>query len=178
MKRNNWAEDFTPINMADKNDFSKSAISLSVYEKLTELENAEKRKGQITMEKTTKRRIKPFIIAAAISASAMISMISVNAATDGAVTKTLDKTAKKITCYINGEEVDATVTNVSETDNEVIYQFDNNNSDGESDTGLACYIYYEDEGEVVEEYEFNANEYENDEISISVEEDTEDPDEE
>lgn len=94
----NWNERFVPRNMADENDFSAHSISLSVQNKL------ENEKGQITM---TKRRIRPLMIAAAAIATAAISMISVNAATDGAITDAVENTVTKVRMFINGEEVEA-----------------------------------------------------------------------
>lgn len=94
----NWNERFVPRNMADENDFSAHSISLSVQNKL------ENEKGQITM---TKRRIRPLMIAAAAIATAAVSMISVNAATDGAITDAVENTVTKVRMFINGEEVEA-----------------------------------------------------------------------
>lgn len=51
--------------------------------------------------------IKPLIIAAAITATGALSLVTANAATDGAV---MDGIAKTFSLIINGEEVQGTVT--------------------------------------------------------------------
>lgn len=94
----NWNERFVPRNMADEDDFSIDSISLSVQNKL------ENEKGQITM---TKKRIRPLMITAAAIATAAVSMISVNAATDGAITEAVENTVTKVRMFVNGEEVEA-----------------------------------------------------------------------
>lgn len=91
MKRNdNWSQDIAPLNTAECDPVR---IAGSVREKI----NAEKGRN-ITM-KTNKRRIKPLVIAAAVAATAAVSMVSVNAATDGQL-------VEKIRLFINGEEQD------------------------------------------------------------------------
>ncbi len=120
MNKLNWNERFVPLNMADENDFSAHSISLSVQNKL------ENEKGKITM---TKKRIRPLMIAAAAIATATVSMISVNAATDGAITDAVGDTVTKIRMFINGEEVEADAhiveSGVDEEGNEyAVYTFD------------------------------------------------------
>ena len=55
--------------------------------------------------KTNKRRIKPLVIAAAVAATAAVSMVSVNAATDGQL-------VEKISLFINGKEQDIDNSNI------------------------------------------------------------------
>lgn len=123
MKNLNWNERFVPHNLADEDDFSTDSISLSVQEKLKKLENE---KGQIVMT-NTKKKVRPIIIAAAAVATAAISMISVNAATDGAITDAVEGVVSKVKVFINGEEVEADAylvdSGVDEDGNEyVIYE--------------------------------------------------------
>lgn len=124
----NWNERFVPLNMADENDFSANSISLSVQNKL------ENEKGQITM---TKKRIRPLMILAAAIATAAVSMISVNAATDGAITDAVGDTVTKIKMFINGEEVEADAhlveSGVDEEGNEYhVYTFDVDEDEADS----------------------------------------------
>lgn len=112
--KNNWAEKFIPNNMVKSENFSADNIILSVHGKL------ENEKGRITMTKT--RKIKPLIIAAAIASTAAISMISVNAMTDGAVTDAIDSTIHKVKVFINGEETDAELVDSGVDENGVEYQ--------------------------------------------------------
>lgn len=120
MKNLNWNERFVPHNLADEDDFSVDSISLSVQDKL------ENEKGQIVMT-NTKKKVRPIIIAAAAVATAAISMISVNAATDGAITDAVEGVVSKVKVFINGEEVEADAylvdSGVDEDGNEyVIYK--------------------------------------------------------
>ena len=97
MKKNdNWSQSFAPLNTAECDPVR---IAGSVREKI----NAEKGRN-ITM-KTNKRRIKPLVIAAAVAATAAVSMVSVNAATDGQL-------VEKISLFINGKEQDIDNSNI------------------------------------------------------------------
>ncbi|WP_302681720.1 hypothetical protein [uncultured Ruminococcus sp.] len=97
MKKNdNWSQSFAPLNTAECDPVR---IAGSVREKI----NAEKDRN-ITM-KTNKRRIKPLVIAAAVAATAAVSMVSVNAATDGQL-------VEKISLFINGKEQDIDNSNI------------------------------------------------------------------
>lgn len=151
MKDLNWNERFIPRNMADEDDFSIDSISLSVQNKL------ENEKGHITM---TKKRIKPLLIVAAAVATAAVSMISVNAATDGAITDAVENTVSKVKMFINGEEVEADAylvdSGVDENGNEYsVYRFD-----VDDDTSMAVAVEEgEGEGTLVQ--------YESDELDLS-----------
>ena len=92
----NWSQSFAPLNTAECDPVR---IAGSVREKI----NAEKGRN-ITM-KTNKRRIKPLVIAAAVAATAAVSMVSVNAATDGQL-------VEKISLFINGKEQDIDNSNI------------------------------------------------------------------
>lgn len=61
-------------------------------------------------------RIKPFVIAAAITATGAASVVTANAATDGAVVNGLSKT---FSFFINGEEVSGTITAYEKSDGTV-----------------------------------------------------------
>lgn len=139
--------------MADEDDFSVDSISLSVQNKL------ENEKGHITM---TKKRIKPLLIVAAAVATAAVSMISVNAATDGAITDAVENTVSKVKMFINGEEVEADAylvdSGVDENGNEYsVYRFD---VDEDDDTSMVVAIEEgAGEGTLVQ--------YESDELDLS-----------
>lgn len=126
MKKNNdWAQNIAPMK-TESCDFKR--ISDSVRKRI----EAEKGNG-ITMTKKTK--IRPLIIAAAITATAAVSIISVNAATDGAITDAVADTVTKVKCFINGEETDAYLVDsgVDESGNEyMVYQLDAGDEDSTS----------------------------------------------
>lgn len=64
--------------------------------------------SRIEEEKPMKHfSIKPLLIAAAVTATAAVSVVTANAATDGAV---MDGIAKTFSFFINGEKVEATIT--------------------------------------------------------------------
>lgn len=64
--------------------------------------------SRIEEEKPMKRfNIKPLLIAAAITATGAVSIVTANAATDGAV---MDGLAKTFSFILNGEEVQGTIT--------------------------------------------------------------------
>lgn len=111
MKRNdNWSQDIAPLNTAECDPVR---IAGSVREKI----NAEKGRN-ITM-KTNKRRIKPLVIAAAVAATAAVSMVSVNAATDGQL-------VEKIRLFINGEEQELDVSKLKtgvDSDGNTYYEY-------------------------------------------------------
>lgn len=94
-KSNDWAKEITPI---DLQTCDSERICGTVRDRI----NAEKG-SVITMKKN--RRIKPLIIAAAIAAATTVSMITVNAATDGQL-------VEKIRLFINGEELDIDSSNI------------------------------------------------------------------
>lgn len=128
--------------MRNKNDWVKtvpieneltpdlSALKLSVKSKI------ENQKGaKITM--TKRRKYKSLIIAAAVISTMTVSMISVNAATDGAITKTLDKTVEKVMFIINGEETEREAEVTHNSDGSVEYKFDvDENSDKQAEFTL------------------------------------------
>lgn len=94
-KSNDWAKDIMPI---DLQTCDSERICGTVRDRI----NAEKG-SVITMKKNI--RIKPLIIAAAIAAATTVSMITVNAATDGQL-------VEKIRLFINGEELDIDSSNL------------------------------------------------------------------
>lgn len=69
--------------------------------------------------KTNKRRIKPLVIAAAVAATAAVSMVSVNAATDGQL-------VEKIRLFVNGEEQELDTSKVTkgvDSDGNTYYEY-------------------------------------------------------
>ncbi len=72
--------------------------------------------SRIEEDKTMKHfKIKPLLIAAAITATGVLSAVAANAATDGAV---WDGIVETFTFFVNGTEVTATVTEYTEGDSE------------------------------------------------------------
>lgn len=68
--------------------------------------------SRIKEDKTMKHfKIKPLLIAAAITATGVLSAVAANAATDGAV---WDGIVETFTFFVNGTEVTATVTEYTE----------------------------------------------------------------
>ena len=109
-RKDHWSQSFAPLNTAECDPVR---IAGSVREKI----NAEK--GRNVTMKTNKRRIKPLVIAAAVAATAAVSMVSVNAATDGQL-------VEKIRLFVNGEEqeLDASkVTKGVDSDGNTYYEY-------------------------------------------------------
>ena len=72
--------------------------------------------SRIKEDKTMKHfKIKPLLIAAAITATGVLSAVAANAATDGAV---WDGIVETFTFFVNGTEVTATVTEYTEGNSE------------------------------------------------------------
>ena len=94
MKNNNWAKNIKPIDL-DNKDYT--IISQAVREQIRKTEKGVK----IKMNK----KFKTLLVAAMIAATAIVSAVSVNAATDGAL-------MEKVKFIVNGEEkeMDAVVT--------------------------------------------------------------------
>ena len=94
MKNNNWAKNIKPINL-DNKDYT--IISQAVREQIRKTEKGVK----IKMNK----KFKTLLVAAMIAATTIVSAVSVNAATDGAL-------MEKVKFIVNGEEkeMDAVVT--------------------------------------------------------------------
>lgn len=147
MKRNdNWSQDIAPLNTAECDP---NRIAGSVRKKI----NAEKGRN-ITM-KTNKKRMKPLVIAAAVAATAAISMVSVNAATDGQL-------VEKIRLFINGEEQDIDNSNIKkgvDENGDQYYEFHvNEGTDSEISVELNGDVSDADDNGV--QYEMNADEAE------------------
>lgn len=147
MKRNdNWSQSFAPLNTAECDPVR---IAGSVREKI----NAEKGRN-ITM-KTNKRRIKPLVIAAAVAATAAVSMVSVNAATDGQL-------VEKIRLFVNGEEQELDTSKVTkgvDSDGNTYYEYHiDEDTDSEVSVELKGDVSDADDNGV--QYEMNVDEAE------------------
>ncbi len=74
------------------------------------------------MTKKRKFNLRPFLIAAVIMTFLAVSMVSANAATDGAIAEGIDKAIESVKILINGEE---------KTPEEVGYEYREETVDGE-----------------------------------------------
>lgn len=94
--------------------------------------------SRIEEEKPMKRfTIKPFIIAAAITATGALSLVTANAATDGAVMEGITKTFGFI---LNGEEMEGTVTEYTVGDDGKVAEIDIDLPDGSASNGIIITI--------------------------------------
>lgn len=99
--------------------------------------------SRIEEEKPMKRfNIKPLLIAAAITATGAVSIVTANAATDGAV---MDGLAKTFSFILNGEEVQGTVTEYTVGDDGEVTEFEMELPDGADVNGM--HIIVEGEGD-------------------------------
>lgn len=104
-------KEILPLIKEELSDKTKEKIKMSVRENIVCNDESE----EIRM-KTKKTRIRPLIIAAAIVAISAASVVSVNAATDGAL-------FSKIKVIINGEEVEKEAEIIDNGDGSITYQF-------------------------------------------------------
>lgn len=81
--------------------------------------------------------IKPLIIAAAITATGALSLVTANAATDGAV---VDNIVKTINFIVNGKEVEGTVTEYTTDDGVNTNQIEFELPDDAASGGFGIYI--------------------------------------
>lgn len=95
-------------------------------------------------QKSVLRRIRPLICAAAVIAIGAVSLVTVNAATDGAL-------FTKVTMYINGEKTNFDARLVDQDEDTITYEFvkDDGNNDGENQEGTFR-VYEEENGLSVE----------------------------
>lgn len=95
-------------------------------------------------QKSVLRRIRPLICAAAVIAIGAVSLVTVNAATDGAL-------FTKVTMYINGEKTDFDARLVDQDEDTITYEFvkDDGSNDGENQEGTFR-VYEEGNGLSVE----------------------------
>lgn len=96
MKNRKWICGLKMLNMYKPN---RDLIEDSVREKLSRQE------GDIIMNK---KRFKPALIAAAAVGMTFVSALTVNAATDGALSDKILKTIENLSIKINGKDVDIT----------------------------------------------------------------------
>lgn len=101
--------------------------------------------SRIEEEKPMKRfNIKPLLIAAAITATGAVSIVTANAATDGAV---MDGISKTFSFIFNGEEITGTITEYNVGEDGHAEQIDISLPDGIMDDNMAI-ILEGDDGEV------------------------------
>lgn len=94
--------------------------------------------SRIEEEKPMKRfTIKPLIIAAAITATGALSLVTANAATDGAVMEGITKTFSFI---LNGEEMEGTVTEYTVGDDGKVAEIDIELPDNAAANGITITI--------------------------------------
>lgn len=126
-------------------------------------------RNETMKQKKLSRRIRPLIFAAAAIGVGAVSLVTANAATDGAL-------FSKVTMYINGKEVEATTRLVEQDDDTAIYEIvgDDGEADGENNTGKFR-IQEKDNGDIsVEMYDMPDSANENSEIEVEMEIETAD----
>lgn len=104
-------KEILPLIKEELSNETKEKIKMSVRENIVCNDESEE-----LIMKTKKKRIKPFIIAAAIVAISAASVVSVNAATDGAL-------FSKVKMIVNGEEVEKEAEIIDNGDGSITYQF-------------------------------------------------------
>lgn len=103
--------------------------------------------SRIEEEKPMKHfTIKPLLIAAAITATAAASMVTANAATDGAV---MDEITKTFSFILNGEKVEGTITEYVTGDDGQAERIDVELPDGIMDDNVAIWIAEDGEAGIV-----------------------------
>lgn len=94
--------------------------------------------SRIEEEKPMKRfTIKPLIIAAAITATGALSLVTANAATDGAV---MDGIKKTFSLIMNGEEMEGTITEYTVGDDGKVAEINVDLPDGSAPNGIIITI--------------------------------------
>lgn len=143
-KQNDWAKDIAPMKIESCDPHR---IADSVRDRI------EAKKGKVITMRTNKRRIKPLVIAAAVAATAAVSMLSVNAATDGQL-------VEKIRLFINGEEQDIDSSNIKtgvDENGDQYYEF-HVNEDTDSEVSVELNGDVSDDDDV--QYQMNVDEVE------------------
>ncbi len=118
MKKIKKTSEILPYSCEELPEEKVIRIKESVKEKIS-VESEE-----IKMETKKVRRIRPLILAAAIAAMSAVSVLSVNAATDGEV-------ANKIKLLINGKESDIEPKIEENSDGSVSYTYEVNEGDSQ-----------------------------------------------
>lgn len=119
--KQDWYESIQPLHL-DEDKLRTYRVQEHVMQQLPHSAEREEPMKQ----KSVLRRIRPLIFAAAVIGVGAVSLVTANAATNGAL-------FSKVTMYIGGKEVDFDVQKISEDENGTTYEFvaDDSNTDGE-----------------------------------------------
>lgn len=102
--------------------------------------------SRIKEEKTMKHfSIKPLIIAAVITATGALSLVTANAATDGAVGEGIKKTFSFI---LNGEEMEGTITEYATGDDGKATEVEVELPDGAENIGITVFVEGDDPDDI------------------------------
>lgn len=89
-------------------------------------------------QRSALRRIRPLICAAAVIAIGAVSLVTVNAATDGAL-------FTKVTMYINGEKTDFDARMIDQDEDTITYEFVKNDGSNDGENQDGTFRVYEEE---------------------------------
>ncbi len=112
MPNKDWMKEISPLHLPEETDLQQR-IQNRVQE---QLHTEQKQEEQIMIKKNVKRRIRPLILIAAVIGIGAASLVTANAATDGAV-------LTKISFFINGEKQTLDGELVETDDGAYIYQW-------------------------------------------------------
>ncbi len=123
MPDKNWMKEIPPLHLPEETDLQQR-IQKRVQE---QLHTKQKQEEQIMMKKNVKRRIRPLILIAAVIGIGAASLVTVNAATDGAV-------LAKISFFVDGEQqtFDGELVETKD-DGTVVYEWKPEDYDGNAE---------------------------------------------
>lgn len=123
--KHDWYESIPPLH-PEEDPARTRRIREQVMQQLPHMAERETHMKQ----KSVLRRIRPLICVAAVIAVGAVSLVTVNAATDGAL-------FTKVTMYINGEKTDFDTRLVDQDEDTITYEFvkDDGSNDGENQEG-------------------------------------------
>lgn len=135
MPDKNWMKEIPPLHLPEETDLQQR-IQKRVQE---QLHTKQKQEEQIMMKKTVKRRIRPLILIAAVIGIGAASLVTANAATDGAV-------LTKISFFINGEEQTLDGELVETDDGAYIYKWKPEDYDSDTEYEIEYGEFMTDDG--------------------------------
>ncbi|MDO4155482.1 MAG: hypothetical protein Q4D37_01720 [Oscillospiraceae bacterium] len=121
MPNKDWMKEIPPLHLPEE-----TALQQRIQKHVQEQLHTKQKQEEQIMKKNVKRRIRPLILIAAVIGIGAVSLVTVNAATDGAV-------FTKISFFVNGEKqtFDGELVK-TEDDGTMIYEW--KPEDGDSDT--------------------------------------------
>lgn len=134
--KDNWIKKYP---MIDYKEINSKKIRNSVSEKIS------KQKDEVILMKN--KKFKTFAIVGAIIAVSATSVFTVNAATDGAIVKTVKEWAENITVFIDGKEVEVPAKMKSVGDDYVECEIELEVEDENDDKEHSIFIYEEGDDE-------------------------------